>query len=176
MPSAIPITITALPLYSSSHFELTAQRKKRAMYLAFSMRSTIVNTKDLPHTISVLRRHLPEVLKTQCFNEHGWSFRREASQTEIGHLFEHILLRYLCDGKLASGAQHAEYSGRTDWNWFRDPRGTFHIWINAPSSDWGLFLQAMQKSIALLERLLVTNTESTYVTNTPKAMYNEAIS
>lgn len=143
------------------------------MYLAFTMRSSIVNTRDLPHTIAVLRRHLPGVLRTQCFNEHGWSFRKEASRTEIGHLFEHILLRYLCDAKLASGAERAEYSGRTDWNWFRDPRGTFHIWIHAPSDDWDLFLEAMQKSIALLERLFVTDT---YITNTPKAMYNEAIS
>lgn len=176
MPSAIPITINVHPLYSSPHFTLLAKPRKRSMYLTFTMRSNVINTRELPHTVAVLKRHLPSVLRTQCFNEHGRSFRREVTQTEIGHLFEHILLRYLCDAKLESGASHAEYSGRTDWNWFRDPRGTFHIFIDAPREDWKLFLVAMQKSITLMERLFVTDQTSIQTTNTPKEIYNEAIS
>src|ERR1700737_3152384 len=85
-----------------------------------------INTGEIPFIVDQLKEYLPNVLMTQCYNEDNLPFALEVRNTEIGHLFEHILLEYLCQLKIAKGFAKAEFAGRTRWNWIKDPRGKFH--------------------------------------------------
>jgi hypothetical protein len=113
-----------------------------------------VNTRELPQTTSILTQYLPSVLASTCFNDEKLPFALEVKSTEIGHLFEHILLEYLCYFKLSQGYTNAEYSGVTKWNWERDPWGVFHIIINTGWDDTEIFSSAVQQSIILLQLIL----------------------
>lgn len=140
--------------YSHNLFTLNISHLSRQTRLTMILKTHIVNTRDIPETYGILKVFLPTVLKSQCFNELGFSFRREVRSTEIGHLFEHILLEYLCIQKIARGGQNACYSGVTEWNWKKDQWGTFHIQVNAGLSDLTFFDEALTKSIQLLGMVL----------------------
>lgn len=116
-----------------------------------------VNTRDFPHTTEQLKVALPSIFRSMCYNDERLTFEQEVKQTEVGHLFEHILLEYLCLLKLERGFISATYEGVTNWNWVRDPRGTFHITIKATKKDYALFSDALQKTITLMNTILVQN-------------------
>lgn len=138
-------------------FSLKIRYHKQATRIRMSLLIPTVNTKEVPHTVELLTQYLPSVLNSTCFNDDQLPFAVEAQSTEIGHLFEHILLEYLCYFKLLKGYTNAEYSGVTKWNWERDPWGVFHITINTGYDDWEIFSQATQQSIVLLEMILCSS-------------------
>lgn len=113
-----------------------------------------VNTREYPATFSILQKLLPSILKSRCFNEDNIPFFEEVRGTEIGHLFEHILLEYLCELKLLKGYSNVVFSGTTNWNWYREPRGIFHITIDCTDADWDIFPIALRKSVALLTLIM----------------------
>ncbi len=113
-----------------------------------------VNTRDLPGTIDLLKKILPSVLQTICYNESNNPFHLEVQRTEIGHLFEHILIENLSLLKIAQGYDSVEYSGVTKWNWKLDPMGTFHITVSAGVEDATNFAIAMTKTIELINTVL----------------------
>lgn len=154
-----PVTHTSLTI--ESLFSLNISQKQTATTITMQLIYDRVNTADLPETISLLRQHLPSVLATQCFNDDGYPFHIEVANTEIGHLFEHVLLEYLCLHKMAKGAQKAAYSGKTKWNWIRDPKGTFYINLSCGIKDADIFTQALEATITLMKMVL------TYQNNTP---------
>ncbi len=119
-----------------------------------------INTADIPHVFDVLKNFLPSVLTTECFNDENLPFFQEVKKTEIGHLFEHILLEYMCQSKIAKGYKSAVYSGRTRWNWKRDPKGLFHIHISCSLKDHDLLPAALKKSIALMKIILQYDTKN----------------
>ncbi len=114
----------------------------------------IVNTSAIPETLFILKQHLPSILMAQCFNDEEIPFAIEVQKTELGHLFEHILLEYLCKLKLANGSTEASFSGRTYWNWKKDPRGTFHIVIRTGYANAAIFPLALEQTIQLMKILL----------------------
>jgi hypothetical protein len=73
--------------------------------------------------------------------------------TETGHLFEHIWLEVLCCEKLRT-AKSAHYAGETSWNWKKDPRGLFHIHLNATNADRELIQETSQISLLIIEQIL----------------------
>lgn len=101
------------------------------------------HTTDLPSTLSVLERSRPEILQADCQNYLGLPFHEEVKDTEVGHLFEHILLGHLAFLSKKSSA----FEGETRWDWKKDPVGTFHITIEI---DHGVFKKAWGKSATLL--------------------------
>lgn len=115
-----------------------------------------VNTIDFPKTVKILRQVIPGVLTSLCFNEHSLPFHKEVKRTEIGHLFEHILLEYLCTEKSLLGID-SEYNGVTSWNWETDPYGTFHIVIDAGEQDHTRLSSAISKSIELLNYIITSH-------------------
>lgn len=135
-------------------FTLKITYRKQATKIKMALFIPTVCTKDIPSTIPVLEDYLPSVLHSTCFNDAQLPFALEVRSTEIGHLFEHILLEYLCYFKLQKGHNNAEYSGVTRWDWGRDPFGVFHITINTGSQDTEIISQAMQQSILLLQMIL----------------------
>lgn len=113
----------------------------------------VVNTKYLPSTLSFLSREFPEVLGTECFNENNLPFKEEVVQTELGHLFEHMVLEELCALKVAFGHRKAAHTGVTSWNWENESVGVFHITIDSGETDSELLTKAILKSISMTEAL-----------------------
>ncbi len=118
----------------------------------------VVNTSSIPHTVSFLETHAPTVLSTRCFNDLNLAFDKEVKATEVGHLFEHMLLEQLCALKISAGFASAVFNGRTYWNWERDPEGVFHIVIDIGKKEIALLLTALQNTIQLFESLLLGKT------------------
>lgn len=135
-------------------FSLDIMQKQTSTKIVMQMLYNQVNTRDIPHIVPLLEMHLPNVLLTQCFNDDGLPFHMEVRHTEIGHLFEHILLEYLCQAKIAKGATQASYSGNTKWNWIKEPRGVFHIKLSCGIKDADILASSLEKTIKLMKTIL----------------------
>jgi hypothetical protein len=138
-------------------FSLDVIQKQTTTKIVMQLHYNQVNTRTIPTIIQLLEDHLPNVLFTQCFNDEGYPFHVEVKNTEIGHLFEHILLEYLCQLKIAKGAISASYSGRTKWNWIRDPRGKFHIHLTCGMKDADILPTAIEKTVTLMKVILANH-------------------
>ena len=154
--------LTAKPLKSTTYavddlFSLMVTQHSSNTQIVMKLLTPTVNTRDIPWTYSFLKKNLPSVLASKCFNEENLPFAIEVRRTEIGHLFEHILLEYLCEEKLMKGYSSAVFSGNTKWNWSRDPWGMFHIYVSMRRSDSDIFPQALEKSITLLKRIILND-------------------
>ena len=117
----------------------------------------IIETDQLPKTFEILNKMLPSIFKSKCYNDKNLPFFIEVRSTEIGHLFEHIMLEYICQIKIARGLKKASISGVTDWNWRKDLIGTFHITIRTGREDYEIFIEALKRSIELLEIIVNQN-------------------
>ena len=126
-----------------------------------------VSTKDFLYTFELLEQYLPSILFSQCFNDEKIPFSKEVRQTEIGHLFEHILLEYLCLNKISLGRKKATYSGVTNWNWKKDKRGTFHIYINSGYADAVFFETSLNQAVQLMKLVLTSRPLSLYEKGQP---------
>jgi hypothetical protein len=96
---------------------------------------------------------LSSILKCHCFNSGQLPFAEEIKNTEIGHLFEHVLLEYLCKEKIKLGHSSAQYAGHTQWNWDINPLGFFQIRIKIDKEEKGLLDSALKNTMALLSKL-----------------------
>lgn len=52
------------------------------------------------------------------------------------------------------GFDNAIYEGVTDWNWVRDPKGTFHITIYTTQEEIEIFNEALAKTVTLINTIL----------------------
>lgn len=158
MPGLLASTAFQYP--HEDYFSLMLRHSKGKTTITMQLLTATVNTIELPSTRKILKETLPHILRSKCFNDEQLPFSVEVAQTEIGHLFEHILLEYLCYLKLAKGSRDVVFSGTTDWNWYRDPKGMFHICINSGLSNMDIFPEALERSITLLDRIIRTDTLS----------------
>lgn len=138
-------------------FSLAVNYYRNKTFLTMKLFTSIVSTSELPTTMPILQEFLPSILRSACFNEAKLPFRQEVKKTEIGHLFEHILLEYLCKIKTTKGYKNVEFSGVTNWNWIKHPRGTFHIQINAASEIKTILPQALLESSNLIRLIMETS-------------------
>ncbi len=138
-------------------FSLSIRHSKLRTSVTMFIFSPIIHTKDLPKTYAILKRRLPSIIKAKCFNDAHLPFKEELRKTEIGHLFEHLIIEYMCRLKLGSGAAKASFRGLTKWNWLRDPRGTFHLTIHHTEKENALFEEALGKSTQLLREIMESN-------------------
>ncbi|SRR6266404_6813654 len=114
-----------------------------------------ISTATLPETFDILSKYLPSIFNCQCFNNENNNFKKECQNTEIGHLFEHIMLEHLCIEKIADGGSEATYEGRTSWE--EDKTQTFYIEIKVGSSEIDMIKKAFNKSVDLLNKILLPN-------------------
>lgn len=149
MPFQLPI-IT----YHSTYFSLSIHSMKKKTLMTMRLFTEMMNTAAIPETFSILTSRLPSIFTSTCYNDEALPFATEVLQTEIGHLFEHIILEYLCRYKIESGEANAIYSGLTRWDWHSDPRGVFHITLTAGSEDIKILGQAIDQSIHLLSYII----------------------
>jgi hypothetical protein len=104
-------------------------------------------TSQVPHIPRLLFRLLPRMGSHICHNDGGLPFRKECKETEIPHLFEHLILEL----QLQAQQNPDDYlRGETEWNWKVDPRGLYHVYV-----DYDNELLAVA-SIRLAERILVS--------------------
>jgi hypothetical protein len=150
-----PLLQTASQVLSSNDlYSLSIDRGQNKTIIVMKMHIPQVNTSEFPQTRNILKLYLPTILESTCYNEEQLPFYKEVSKTEIGHLFEHILLEYLCLVKLENGYDSVCYEGVTDWNWLRDPKGTFHITIKANNEELDILSLALERSMILTNAIL----------------------
>lgn len=116
-----------------------------------------VRTEKFPQTYPILSKFLPSIFSSKCFNEKKLPFADEVLNTEIGHLFEHILLEYLTKLKHLYHDQYVSYSGLTYWDWTKGSFGVFHIKVNAGKREGEIFEESLELSLKLLNRILSKN-------------------
>lgn len=141
---------------STPYFFLNVHQLHRQTDMLMDLKIPEVNTIDVPATFGILNEALPNVLRSKCFNEENLSFKEEVKRTEIGHLFEHILLEYLCEQKMSFGRKSAVFRGVTNWNWIEEKRGTFHISVSCGKKEARIFWEALEKATRLLISILNT--------------------
>lgn len=122
-----------------------------------------MTTSEMPYIADVLQQELPTILRSRCFNEGNVPFYKEVLSTELGHLFEHILLEYLCMAKISMGFEEAIFSGITKWDWNKDPYGTFHIELDVEKNDLFFLTPALKKSARLFEKILLYPTRPKFI-------------
>ena len=116
----------------------------------------IVRTSNIRQVSGILRENLPSIFKSKCFNDSNLPFSKEVKNTEVGHLFEHILLEHLTHFKLSMGFDETEFYGETSWNWVKDPVGVFYIDISIGYEERYILTYALEKSIKLMNKILST--------------------
>ena len=117
----------------------------RAKLLVEIPESDAYTTSEVPRIPRILFKLFPHMVTQRCFNDKGYSFRREAQGTEIPHLFEHLIIEIQDQVRRGAGAP---FSGETHWNWTIDPRGRFYVTV-----DYDNEFVAMA-SIRLAERII----------------------
>lgn len=78
---------------------------------------------QVPRIAERLLRTLPSLAEHRCQNRHGLPFVEELEDSELGHVFEHVVLELLADRGIYT-------RGQTTWNWDRDPIGTYQITVS----------------------------------------------
>ncbi|HSX57905.1 MAG TPA: hypothetical protein VLE47_01370 [Candidatus Saccharimonadales bacterium] len=140
-------------IYSSQNFFLYKRTSGTNLYLVMQLLTGFVKTDKLPKTKMILRESLPQIFLNECFNEESLCFSKEVENTEIGHLFEHILLQNLLQKNL-SNEQELEINGETFWNWKKETIGKFHIQIEGKNLKERSLQPSIDDSISLLEKII----------------------
>ncbi|HZQ30033.1 MAG TPA: hypothetical protein VFA93_03070 [Patescibacteria group bacterium] len=148
-------------LYNENLFLLEISQKLDETGIRMKLFTNHLNTTSLPHTHSMLKTVLPSVLGSKCFNEKNLSFTEEVKATEIGHLFEHILLEYLTKLKKFYQGKSVSFSGTTSWDWTKDKHGVFNIVVSAGTKDAKIFEEALSLATQLLNRIIRAHVEKT---------------
>lgn len=146
--------VSQTPFLRNDFFSLQVTSGKIKTAIRMRLFTGTVNTSELKHTCKLLKKELPSIFSSTCYNEENLPFAQEVLRTEIGHLFEHILLEYLCQEKLEKGHVNVSFEGVTNWNWLKDPYGTFRISISLGLNEEEILFPAMTKSASLLLKIL----------------------
>lgn len=154
--SIITARVTNKYYYKTEFFGLLVDIKEKSSQITMEMFISVVSTKRIPQSFFLLKKNLPSVFNSTCFNEYNYPFKKEVRNTEIGHLFEHILLEFVCQMKRDSGVTAPVHNGVTNWNWYKDRRGVFHINIDAGRGDEEIMSVSIHKSMKLLSDILFT--------------------
>jgi hypothetical protein len=158
--------------YRSDLLQIKIKYQERQTKIYLKVDDSILITNDLPLTHDILQAYLPGIFKSKCFNNGELPFKIEVKNTELGHLFEHIILEYLCIFKIKSGKRSANYCGETCWNWKKDPRGLFKITLNAPLREKKIFLLALNESICLLNFILSFSNHQKVISGTDWSLFS----
>lgn len=153
------ITAVSYPNYYSDrwNYSIHSADAHRNRLLHMHVPSSLLYTSSLPGTHALLSQLEPRILQSKCFNNKKLPFTKEVKKTETAHLFEHILLEYLCQEHLLTGGKQAKFSGWTRWNWKKDARGIFHITISGNKTSDEQFTHAFARSVLLFETILASN-------------------
>src|SRR5688572_29431065 len=96
--------------HKNNFFSLDVNQNRLNTKIVMRLFVSTFSTKNIPQTYLLLEKHLPSILRSKCFNQNNYPFKIEVLDTEIGHLFEHILLEYLCEQKRLEGVDNPVYN------------------------------------------------------------------
>ncbi len=113
-------------------------------------------TDNFPQTNAIVAGVLPTIFRHRCYNLKHKPFAQEITDTQIGHLFEHILLEYLLQLKIAKEKSTVKLIGETVWDWDKEEPGTFHITLSVGEDDRAIIQASLYKGLSLLTRILVS--------------------
>lgn len=151
--------------FDFNEFKLNTYKINNGFHLV--MYSPVISTERLPQTTSVLKSELPTIMNSMCFNPKNLPFSEEVKNTETGHLFEHILLEYLCEEKSKDGGSNFMFEGNTDWNWQKFPEGYFDIYIKYKEKVPYYFNRALDNTISLFRTILNTSNNALQAASLP---------
>ncbi len=126
-----------------------------SMRLCFT--TSVFSTKALPGIVTHVSSCLPTIMESRCFNDQNLPFSQEIWNTELGHLFEHILLESLSLFKAEQFGAYEKVSGVTSWDWIDDTRGSFHIDIKTGFVTESIVDTAIEDSVLILTQALETS-------------------
>jgi len=143
-------------LFSDKFFTLNIHQTEKSTTLLMSMLSPYLRTGNLSQTLIILKKDAPAVLQTTCHNNLNLSFEHEVVDTEIGHLFEHLVIDHL--SRSFPYAQYHQdscfYVGLTEWDWHTDTRGTFHITLSVGKKERKRLHAAMRWAYEIIGKIL----------------------
>jgi hypothetical protein len=113
----VSLKITEIIFFSTNRAQLVVEVPE----------SEALTTRDTPRIPRILFKLLPHMATQRCFNDEGYSFRREAQATEIPHLLEHLIIEIQDQVRRGVGEP---FAGETHWNWTVDPRGRFYVTVD----------------------------------------------
>lgn len=141
-------------IITTKHYNLEIQNQASKVIITMKLADGEVDTTGyFPKTTDILKEQIPSVLLTRCFNDAGLTFDQEVKMTELGHLFEHILIDKMCLEK-AKMEGEVTISGVTSWDWHAYGRGCFHIEIQANDTDQELLNQALPFTMNVIDSIL----------------------
>lgn len=167
MSKNLPVSTTIYPFVkedvstkklSSPLIDVRISQSPQKTFITVKFLVSFFNTNAIPQTLFFLETHFPPVLDTKCFNDQNLPFIEEVKITELGHLFEHILIRKIYDLRVAGGEESIVIEGRTEWDWTKEDRGVFNIVISSGKNNSHFFTQGLKETISLMENLILTST------------------
>jgi hypothetical protein len=111
----------------------------------------LITTSNLNGISKILQEKLPSIFLSECVNDKNNTFGEEVHNTEIAHLFEHIMLSNLCKSIILPDMKLCEFTGWTTWNWVNNAKGTFDIEITGDFNLVSNFPEIISQSIGLLD-------------------------
>lgn len=147
--------INNLTYTTTDFFEVSIFPKRKRSILIMKLWTDQMTTEKLPKITSILKENLPSIFSSICYNEKNFPFQKEMKNTEIGHLYEHILLEHIAQIHFKENGNQSEFVGVTSWDWKKSPRGTFEIEINVGAKDREVLLKAMKLTDNLIGRILL---------------------
>lgn len=145
-----------MPKNLTSPFSLDIIQKDSSVEIVMNLGITSTGTEDFPKTKQVLEKLLPTIYNHKCLNGEKLPFSEEIVETEIGHLFEHIIMEYLHQLKSHNGCKSNKVKGETIWDWNKEKRGIFHILLDSPKSEVTILSSAISKATDLMTKILKT--------------------
>lgn len=139
--------------YSHPLYTVQVSQEKKQLTLSMQVDPRILYTSAFPEIQSFLQTNAPRVLRTKCFNPQKFTFAKEVLDTEMAHFFEHVLIQNLCEECISSGKTSACFRADTEWDWTKNPRGSFTITIHSPVEEKWL-QPALEKTIQLTDKLV----------------------
>ncbi|MCR4324961.1 MAG: hypothetical protein NUV69_04725 [Candidatus Curtissbacteria bacterium] len=141
-------------VYHDELFSFSIEDQQLTTFIKMKVHPTFAYTDNFPQTYEVLKQYFPSVLLAKCFNRKRLPFAQEVKDTELGHLFEHLILENLYRIRLSQSVASPVYKGVTEWDWNREPRGTFNITLHAGFRDAEILPRAINKSVELLKKVI----------------------
>lgn len=139
---------------TTDFFETSISPKRKKSIIIMKLWTQQMTTLKLPEVTQILKENLPSIFSSICYNEKNFPFQKEMQNTEIGHLYEHILLEYIAQLHFKERGDQPEFIGVTSWDWKKNPRGTFEIEINIGVRDKEILLKSMKLTDALIGKIL----------------------
>ena len=116
-------------------------------FIALLVSPDSIKTSQMPGFREAILSKMPELRFHKCDNGLGNSFADELLDTEVAHVFEHVLIEIISqmDGSVDN------IRGLTTWNWRKDPRWLYRIEIAYDVSD--TVLAALRSTFAILDEV-----------------------